>query len=142
VILDRYRHREIQIMSMEMTLTLSNDLYETARRWSALTQRDLTETLKDALTIVLSPLHTSATLDKPVSSLPDDEVLALSKVRLNLATGSRLNNLLEKQREGILRANERTELLALMQSYDQLWLRQSKALAETVQRGLRQPLAP
>lgn len=129
-------------MSMEMTLTLSNDLYETARRWSALTQRDLAETLTDALTIVLSPLHTSATLDKPVSSLPDDELLALSKARLNPVAGSRLNNLLEKQREGILSANERTELLALMQSYDQLWLRQSKALAEAVQRGLRRPLEP
>ena len=33
------------------------------------------------------------------------------------------------------------ELFALMQVYDQLWIRQSEALAEAVRRGLRPALA-
>jgi hypothetical protein len=33
-------------------------------------------------------------------------------------------------------------LLALMQVYQQLWIRQSEARAEAVHRGLRAPLTP
>lgn len=77
----------------------------------------------------------------PVSSLSSDEdVLALSKAQMGSAQGRRLNELLEKQREGVLPDNERSELLALMQVYDQLWIRQPEALAEAVRRGLRKPL--
>jgi hypothetical protein len=50
--------------------------------------------------------------------------------------------LLEKQREGTLTESERPELLALMHVYEQLWVRQSEALAEAVRRGLRKPLEP
>ena len=58
------------------------------------------------------------------------------------AQGGRLTELLEKQRESLLTESERPELLALMQIYDQLWVRQSEALAEAVRRGLRPPLEP
>jgi len=54
--------------------------------------------------------------------------------------GRRLSELLEKQREDALIKRERPELLALMQIYDQLWIRQSEALAEAVRRGLRPAL--
>ncbi|MEW5988466.1 MAG: hypothetical protein AB1791_17695 [Chloroflexota bacterium] len=54
--------------------------------------------------------------------------------------GQRLSDLLERQREENLAEGERPELLALMQIYQQLWLRQSEALAEAVSRGLRPPL--
>jgi hypothetical protein len=128
------------MMGTEVTLTLSSDLYEAARRWSALTQHDLTKTLTDALTIVFSPIYTVPTGDRPVSSLSDNEILALSHARLNPTAGRRLDDLLERQREGALSAHERPELLALMQSYDHLWIRQSEALAEAVRRGLRKPL--
>jgi len=45
-----------------------------------------------------------------------------------------------KQGETTLTAQEQAELLALMQVYQQLWVRQSEALAEAVHRGLRAPL--
>jgi len=38
-------------MSKEVTLTLPEELYEYARRWATITQRDLPEMLTDALTI-------------------------------------------------------------------------------------------
>jgi hypothetical protein len=56
--------------------------------------------------------------------------------------GRRLSELLEKQREGKLAGSERPELLALMQVYNQLWIRQSEALAEAARRGLQRPLEP
>jgi hypothetical protein len=128
-------------MSMQVTLTLSNELYETASRWATLTQRDLTRTLTDALTVVLSPRYVVPAQDRPVSALSDAEVLALGKAKMNSVAGRRMSELLEKQREGALEGKERQELMALMQAYDRLWIRQSAALAEAVRRGLREPLA-
>jgi hypothetical protein len=52
----------------------------------------------------------------------------------------RLGKLLEKQREDALTTTEQVSLMALMQIYHQLWIRQSEALAEAVKRGLRPPL--
>jgi hypothetical protein len=129
-------------MSNQVTLTLSDQLYEQARRWAAITQRDLSDTIADALAVALPPMPTAPELEKPVSSLSDAEVLALSTAQMNPSQGRRLSALLEKQREGVLAEGERPELLALMQVYSRLWIRQSQALAEAVQRGLRKPLEP
>ena len=129
-------------MNTQVTLTLSDELYEHARRWATITQRDLSETLTDALTIVLTPVYTTPRLERPVSSLSNEDVLALSKAQMGSAQGRRLSKLLEKQREGTLTESERPELLALMHVYERLWVRQSEALAEAVRRGLRKPLEP
>ncbi len=129
------------IINTQVTLTLSDELYEHARRWATITQRDLSETLTDALTIVLTPVCTTPRLERPVSSLSNEDVLALSKAQMRPAQGRRLSELLEKQCEA-LTESERPELLALMHVYEQLWVRQSEALAEAVRRGLRKPLEP
>ena len=129
-------------MDTQVTLTLPEELYEYAKRWATLTQRDLSEMLTDALTIVLTPVYTTPRLEKPVSSLSGEVVLALSKAQMRPSQGRRLSELLEKQREGELTDSEHSELLALMQVYNQLWIRQSEALAEAVRRGLRGPLEP
>ena len=55
-------------MSTQVTLTLSDELYEYAQRWATLMGRDLSEALADALTIVLTPMHTTPQLAKPVAS--------------------------------------------------------------------------
>jgi len=127
-------------MSTQVTLTLPDELYATARHWSALTQRDLAQTLTDALAIVLTPAHTHSGLEKPIAALPDKDILALSQVQMELGQGERLGHLLTQQREDNLSYSEQLELLALMQIYHQLWIRQSEALAEAVRRGLRGPL--
>lgn len=129
-------------MSTQVTLTLSNELYERARHWAILTHRDLSETLTDALTVVLTPMFTLPRLERPVSLLSDEQVLALAKVQMRPAQGQRLSELLEKQREGTLAPSEHQEVVALMQVYNQLWIRQSEALAEAVRRGLWKPLEP
>jgi len=129
-------------MKTQVTLMLPDELYERAERWATITRQDLSEALTDVLAIVLRPMHAAPKLEKPISSLSDQEVLALSKVRMEPAQGRRLGELLERQREGELADDERPELLALMQVYEQLWIRQSEALAEAVRRGLREPLEP
>ena len=129
-------------MSTQVMITLPDELYEQAQRWATITRRDLAETLTDALTLVLTPVHTAPTLEPPVSTLSDEEVLALAGGQMEMTQGQRLSALLEKQREGLLTTSERPELLALIQLYEQLWIRQSEALAEAVRRKLREPLAP
>lgn len=129
-------------MSTQVTLTLPDELYEQAKRWAIVTQRDLSETLTDALAIVLTPVYTSPELEQPITNLADDELLALTQLQMKPAQGERLGELLKKQREGLLTDAERSELLALAQIYEQFWLRQSEALAEAVRRGLRSPLEP
>lgn len=78
----------------------------------------------------------------PVATLSDTEVLVLTQVQMAPQQGHRLDRLLVRQAQGILMPQEQAELLTLMQVYQQLWIRQSAALAEAVRRGLRAPLAP
>ena len=129
-------------MLRQVTITLPEELFEHARRWALMTHREVPETLTDILTNALVPVQLVPNFEKPVSALSDKDVLTLASVQMTAESGRRLGNLLERQREGRLAEAERRELLALMQIYDQLWVRQSEALAEAVRRGLREPLNP
>lgn len=127
-------------MQRQVTITLPEDLYEHAQRWALITHRDVPETLTDVLASALLPVQLERDTEVPVSVLSDEDVLALTNTRMTPEAGRRLGSLLDRQREGKLAEDEHRQLLALMQVYDQLWLRQSEALAEAVQRGLRDPL--
>jgi hypothetical protein len=129
-------------MQRQVIITLPEELYENARRWALMTHREVPETLTDILANALLPVQLVPNFEKPVSALPDKDVLTLASAQMTEESGRRLGNLLERQREGRLAEAERRELLALMQIYDQLWVRQSEALAEAVRRGLRDPLNP
>jgi hypothetical protein len=129
-------------MSTQVVLTLSDDLYARVKQWAALTRRDLSETLMDALEIVLTPLLAPPEGKPPVTSMSDAEVMALAQAQMSPQQGTRLDQLLAKQREDQLTTPEQSALLALMQGYHWLWICQSEALAEAVRRGLRETLAP
>jgi ParB-like chromosome segregation protein Spo0J len=129
-------------MSKEVTLTLSNELYEQAQRWATLTRQELQEALTDALSIALAPGYGVSEPELPVASLSDEQVLSLCDVQMGPEQGNRLSYLLKRQREGALSGEEQRELQALMQVYNYIWVRQSQALAEATKRGLRGPLAP
>lgn len=124
----------------EITLQLPDKLYERARQWAAITQKEMSVALTDALTIVLTPVYTSPELDKPISILSDEAVLEQAELRMTAVQGQRFSHLLAEQQEGSLSDEENRELFALAQLYQRLWLRQSEALAEAVRRGLRSPM--
>ena len=127
-------------MGMQVVLTLSDDLYKRAKQWAARTHRDVPQTLTDALELVLTPVQESP--EPSVTTISDIEVMALAQAQMAPQQGRRLDDLLAKQREEPLAAHEQAELLALMQEYNRLWIRQSEALGEAVRRGLRKPLTP
>ena len=75
-----------------------------------------------------------------VAEMSDRAILDLANSTLPEMQDRRLSELLEKQREGELVADEPQELEALMQIYNEGWLRKTAGLAEAVQRGLKEPL--
>jgi len=93
-------------MSIEATLSLPEDLYEDVKRWAALTGQDLSNAITYALTIGLNRTHTAARAETPVSLLPDEDVLALSRAQRNSPEGRCLTTLLENQCQGLLTERE------------------------------------
>lgn len=129
-------------MSMNVTLSLSDEIYRRAEQLARLTGRDVPAVLADALAISFSLLSPAAVPEGPLSEASDSEVLALSELTMESAQDQRLNVLLDRQQKGELRADERMELIALMQVYQEGLLRKAQALREAVCRGLRGPLEP
>jgi hypothetical protein len=126
-------------MSKQVTLTLSNELYQQARRWAAITQQDLDEALIDALYIALNLASDDPPSNNPIGSLSDEELLARCKAAMDPAQGQRLNHLLQKQRMGMLSAEEQRELDTLIHLRNKIWIRQSEAREEARRRGLQEP---
>ncbi|MFN8493052.1 MAG: hypothetical protein U0350_35945 [Caldilineaceae bacterium] len=131
-------------MSIEVTLTLPNGVVEHAQSFGRATQRSVEEVLVDALEILWPTLEDLPVHDlyPNVTSLTNEEVIALAKLKMNKSQNRRLIHLQTKGKETGLTEAERFELLALLQIYQLGQLRKSEALAEAVRRGLREPLKP
>lgn len=71
----------------------------------------------------------------PVSSLSDDEVRTLARLKLSQNQNDRLGELQAKGKTSDLAEIERYELLALLQVYQFGQLRKSEAIAESTKRG-------
>jgi hypothetical protein len=76
-----------------------------------------------------------ANLYPPVTSLSDDEVRDLARLKLSLDQNDRLGELQAKGKTADLAEVERYELLALLQVYQLGQLRKSEAIAESTKRG-------
>jgi hypothetical protein len=126
-------------MTKQIMITLPDRIAKRVDDWATFSQQDVAEMLTTAIDVGLPEL--SGTQKTPVIDLDDSALLELTHVKLDEKAGKRLDSLLVKQREGQLSDPERKELLALMQQYHELWVRQAQALAEAVNRGLLPPLA-
>lgn len=129
-------------MSVEITLNLPEPLIERARQFGSATKRDVETILVDSLEMMWPALSGLPDIDYPsVTELSDEEVLALADTKMDRAQNDRLGWLQAKGKTENLTREEQYELLALMHIYQLGQLRKSEALAEAVQRGLREPLA-
>lgn len=79
-------------------------------------------------------------VERPVTSLTDEEVLDLCDAQMPPDEQSELNELLETNREGTLSVAEQDQLDVLMQQYRRGLVRKAQAWQVAVQRGLRDPL--
>jgi hypothetical protein len=130
-------------MTTEVTLTLPENLIEHANRLGSATQRDLGTVLADTLEMMWLTVDELPGIDRhhSIAALTDDEVLALSKAKMDEIQNQRLGDLQANGKATRLTEAERYELLALLQIYQLGQLRKSEALAEAVKRGLLEPLS-
>lgn len=128
-------------MGTQVTLNLPDDTFERAAKYAAYAHRDVSEIIAAALDSSLPSMDAIDQL-RAISKLPDQEIVALSELRMESETDRRLSELLDRQQAGELTDLERAELAALMKAYEMGLLRQSQALVEAVSRGLRPPLDP
>ena len=113
-------------MSTQVAVTLPDEVYQRAERLAQLTSRDVADVLADTIALSLPLLSPQADVLKPVTGLSDEEILALSTLEMEPAQDQRLSLLLDRQQAGELSDTERTELLALMQLYQEGLLRKTQ----------------
>jgi CopG-like RHH_1 or ribbon-helix-helix domain, RHH_5 len=129
-------------MATRVVVTLPDDVYRRVEQLAQLTNRDVADLLADTITRSLPPLDIFTQSVQAVTSLSDEDVMALTELQMLPAQDRRLSALLQKQQAQALSDPERAELLALMQVYQEGLLRKAQALREAVRRGLRMPLKP
>lgn len=129
-------------MSMQVVVTLPDDVYRRVERLAHLASRDVADVVADTLALSLLPVGLPAEPIRVVTELPDEELLELADLQMPPTQDQRFSRLLQKQQEGQLSDKERSELISLMQLYQDGLLRKAQALREAVRRGLREPLEP
>lgn len=129
-------------MSTQVTITLPDQVFDSALQLARLTQRDVADVLSETLTLAMPTLPEGLALSTDIQMLSDADVLALSAMTLPADQDTRLSELLDQQQADRLTDAERAELAGLLQAYRRGLVRKAQGLAEAVRRGLRPPLAP
>lgn len=119
-------------MSQQITIEVSEQVVRHATQVAEQTHQRVED--------VLSAWLESVIAERPVDELSDEEVLALTELRLSDDQQVGMDDLLEQNREGSLSAEGQRQLDELMRLYEHGLLRKSQALRVAVQRGLREPL--
>jgi predicted transcriptional regulator len=128
-------------MSTQVTITLPDEIYQRAELFARLANRDVASVLADTIQLSI-PLVRPNILDlEPISDLSDEQVFALTELQMEPDQDARLSELLDHQQAGLLAEDERLELQALMQIYQEGLLRKATAFSEAVKRGLMKPLS-
>jgi hypothetical protein len=128
------------IMPISVTINIPDDLYERAQRFAHLANRDIASIITESMLSALPPMGAHIEALPPIAHLSDPELLALANSQMPTEQDTRMSELLAKQREDELDDDEPQELAALMQVYQEGWLRKTTALAEAVKRGLMEPM--
>ena len=128
-------------MNTQITITLTDDVYQKADRFARLANRDLASVLADTIQSSIPNISAAAISLEPISLLSDADILALTELQMAPAEDLRLSELLDRQQAGILTDIDRSELELLMQTYQEGLLRKATALSEAVKRKLIQPLS-
>jgi hypothetical protein len=128
-------------MSTQITITLPDEVYQRAERFARLANRDIASVLADTIQLSIPAISPEAAALEPLSTLSDEQVIALTQLQMEPEQDARLSDLLDRQQSGILTETERKELQTLMQIYQEGLLRKATALSEAVKRGLMEPLS-
>lgn len=127
-------------MATQIPLTLPPDLYQRASNIASLTGWTVEDAVLVMLEVSLPALIPLVDLNKPVETLDNNDLLALTHLEMSPAYNSRHSELLYSQQAGTISRIEGRELQTLQKVYEIGMIYKSQALAEAVKRGLRQTL--
>jgi hypothetical protein len=127
-------------MSTQVTITLPDEIYQRAELFARLANRDVASVLADTIQLSIPSVRTNVLDLEPIADISDEQVLALTELQMQPDQDTRLSELLDRQQSGLLVEDDRLELQALMQIYQEGLLRKATALSEAVRRGLMEPL--
>jgi len=128
-------------MSTQITITLPDDIYQRAELFARLANRDVASVLADTIQLSIPSIRSNVSDLEPIADISDEQVLSLTELQIEPDQDARLSELLDLQQAGLIAENERLELQALMQIYQESLLRKATALSEAVKRGLVEPLS-
>ncbi len=128
-------------MSTQITITLPDEIYQRAELFARLANRDVASVLADTIQLSIPSVRANVLDLEPISDLSDEQVFALTALQMEPDQDARLSELLDRQQADLLAEDERLELQALMQIYQEGLLRKATALSEAVKRGLIEPLS-
>jgi hypothetical protein len=123
-------------MDAQITVTLPEDVLQRAELLAERIGRPVADLLADTIELALRPLG-EPTDDGAIAKWPDEEVLAATDTELPPAEDDRLSKLLDRQQADMLSDGERSDLVVLMQRYQEGLFRKAQAWHEAVRRGLR-----
>lgn len=120
-------------MTETITLELPEPLAFRVRETATRTERRVEDVILDWLERL--------TVEPPVETLPDSQVLALCDAQMPESQQTELQHLLRLNREQRLNRVEQNRLDELMRLYRRGLVRKAQAFKVAVERGLRSPLA-
>lgn len=127
-------------MDTQVTLTLPSDVYQQASNIASMTGWSVEDALLVMLEVPLPALIPVVDLRKPLESLSDSQIVALTQLEMAPEYDVLHSALLYRQQANTLSPTERRELHTLQRVYEIGMIFKSRALAESVRRGIRESL--
>ncbi len=126
----------------QLTLNLPDSLVEHVEYLGRATHRNAEAVLADTLEMMWPAWENLSNRDllPPVEDLSDAEILELADLKMDPVQNERLGEFQSRGKISGLTASEQFELLVLIHLYQIGQVRKSLGLAESVRRGLREPL--
>jgi len=119
---------------MEVTISLPEKVFANLSNFADKSHRRIDEVIAEKIERDFA--IDTAELEKQIAVCSDKEVLELAEITMSAAQDERLSDLLGKQNEGNLNADEQKEMWQLMEISRLATLKKAYALREISRRGL------
>jgi hypothetical protein len=127
-------------MIAQLQITLGGLQYKRAEKLAKLSGRTIEEMVPVLVMLSVPAFTHPLNFDRPVSDLPDEDILAIANLQMLPDTDARFSELGHAKGSRQLTDEEETELEILMHVYGIGLVYKAEALAQAVKRGLRAPL--
>jgi predicted transcriptional regulator len=117
-------------MTTQITITLSDEIYQRAELFARLANRDVASVLADTIQLSIPSVRANVIDLEPIADVSDEQVLDLTELQMEPDQDTRLSESLDRQQAGLLFEDEHLELQSLMQIYQEGLLRKAAAFSE------------